>query len=242
MQSESLALTPNDRRRISAMKSRATELGRSLWLLQDAGRYADQSSLSGVNRHLERDFVHVVRDLSVRFPRKTINVLFEGCGASSFPEELTKKCRTAGLKVRVFRTDLYSRKRFQQLVAFRRQTVRNYNQAAPEELAETFGENKFHLVVSRSGGLNYTPLPPIKGIHALCKTLKPGGEAHIITEDVDQPSLPEGKAIWLNQHGKQTPVGAYFEGNPKYSVVEEKHVTGAPYLRFHPILRITKRQ
>ncbi|MFH0922451.1 MAG: hypothetical protein V1811_00155, partial [Candidatus Micrarchaeota archaeon] len=78
---------------IRELKADADLEGRERWRPHETGGYVDRVGLKGVSKHLETDFVEKVRELSKRFPRQRIEVLFEGRGFSSFPEELTAACR-----------------------------------------------------------------------------------------------------------------------------------------------------
>lgn len=242
-------LTRSERTALAELKRNADRRGRERWVpFENFSKKTDGIGYWGVCNALERNFDKVVGDLSKRFPGKEIRVLFEGAGFSSFPERLVAKCKKRGLRVRVFRTDLYSKKRFREFATESpenkrlqadglRMNTRDYERAAPEELVEVFGRNSFHLVVSRSGGLNYTRFSPVKGISNVSRVLKPGGEAHIFTEDVDMRPLPIGTAIWL-RHSPD--LQKYFENHPKYKAKEDVHITGTPFTRQHPIIRIRK--
>lgn len=234
--------TAQEERVLHEVKQSADKERRDRWLPHEGGGYRDQVGLFGVSRILKTDFVKRVAELSTQFKGQRIEVLFEGSGSSRFPEELAEKCRKIGVKVRVFRSDLYSKQVFQELAGEHGFKPAPYRRAAPEELVRVFGQNRFHLVISRSGGLTYTPLPQVKGILNVCKILKPGGEAHIISEDVETPPLPIGKEIRLKHPGtkKLTSVGEFFSQHPQYQAEETEYLTGTPYLRRHPILRIKK--
>ncbi|MFH0922452.1 MAG: class I SAM-dependent methyltransferase [Candidatus Micrarchaeota archaeon] len=235
--------TPCEARVIQELKRNADECGRGRWKLKKYSRWTDNADFDFVSRALDTDFVDKVVDLSRRFRKRKIEVLFEGSGVSRFPEELVERCRKRGIGVRVFRTDLYSPKAFKELAIQHGLDAKHYRQATPEELVRKFGRNSFHLIVSRTGGLTYTPLPQVKGVHNVCKVLKPGGEAHILTENIDRPSLPLGNEIRLRSPvaGKLTAVGAFFKAHPQFAVEEKEHEIGAGFLaRTHPILRIKR--
>jgi|GEM_PF-4671056 len=231
-----------ERKAIQALKREANRRGRERWIPHEYGGRRDQASFTGVETQLSMDFVAKVAELSRTFKGARIEVLFEGCGFSSFPEELTRRCRAKGIKVRVYRSDLYHKRKFRELAAETGIDTRHYHSAAPEELVRVFGPNRFHLVVSRSGGLTYTPFGPLKGIVNVTNILKKGGgEAHIVSEDVERRPLPIGRKIWLNDwKDERTPVGQYLVSQSGLIVEQAKRLGPGPYIEWFPILRIVK--
>ncbi len=233
--------TPAEVKVIRQLRSEANQLGRVGWVPHEYGRSRDTASYLSVSTKLQTDFVEKVRELSSQFPGETIEVLFEGAGFSTFPQELERRCKGAGLRVRVSKSDLYSKKNYARMASDAKTDGQNYRSAAPEQLVKIFGERHFHLVISRSGGLTYTPFPQVKGIANVCGVLKPGGEAHIFSEDVDMAPMPFGRKIWLSQHGKPTEVGAFFNGNSEFVAKQEIRLAGAPFVEQFPILRIKRK-
>ena len=175
-----------------------------------------------------------------------INVLVEGCGMSTVGEELAERAEKQGLRVKIVKTDVYSNRKFQQLVTQARERgskvdTAGYHQLTPEELYK-LGRNKFHLVISRSGGLTYTRLPKELGLRSVWHVLRPGGEAHIVTETLGFGVEPEkgkkhqftfGSAIKLIESREVTPEGKFLSNARGLHYMEE----GDPSSR---ILRIKK--
>jgi len=184
-----------------------------------------------------------------------INVLVEGCGMSTVGEELAERAEKQGLSVKIFKTDVYSNRKFQQLVTQARERgssvdTAGYHQLTPEELYK-LGRNKFHLVISRSGGLTYTRLPKEVGLRSVWHVLRPGGEAHILTETLGFRVEPEegkkrqfafGSAIKLIESREVTPEGKFLgstrglyymeEGDPSSHILRIKK--GKEFESFFP--------
>jgi hypothetical protein len=122
-------------------------------------------------------FLPTLRHLRRKFPGETLQVLDEGSGGSSFGRELQEQAVKAFGKesIRIFESDAYPRTKYGSGV----HDLRTLVAATPEELVKEFGPEKFHLIVSTHGGINYTPLPKIKGLVNIAIVLKSGGEARI---------------------------------------------------------------
>lgn len=241
---EALTLTPADRMKIEEIKKFADLRGREKWTKGriDAPGQAirDAYSLADTCKMLQVNFIELAKEMSKRFPNQTINVLYEGCGMSTFPEEFEERCRREGLDVNVTRTDVYSKEVFTRLAAEESKSPKlveksiainagNYVQATPEELHEIFGDEKFHLIISRSGGMTYTPLPKVKGLYSISGVLHSKGEAHLLTETVNYPVMDDkyrptyavnGSTIRLKEMGKLTPEGGFFKNNPRLTAEE----------------------
>ncbi len=125
----------------------------------------DIDSLADVESWHNIKFKPVLQKLSKRFPEK-LEVLDEGTGRSSLKHELLKS--EFGKKLNVTTTDV------------RRGTGWPDKEVNVMKLVDTFGKNKFHLVVSTVGGTIYTPLPE-KAFFQIVSVLKPGGTGIVST-------------------------------------------------------------
>lgn len=249
-------LTLNEANKLRSLKREADAVGRARWVPKFDGRPRDEADLALVSATLWEEFDDKIVELSKRFPRQRLNVLFEGCGVSPFPEQLVRVGKSRGIQVRVFRSDLYSPAKFRELIAARgnkQVDLKGYRRAAPEELHDVFGGKMFHLVVSRAGGLMYTPFSKLRGIENVCKVLKPGGEAHIFTADANKPPLPRGSEIRLYHYRTgyendgaigfvPTEIQEFFRAHPEY--VAGQHMRSdhtSSRTRYHPIIVIKRK-
>jgi hypothetical protein len=219
-----LKLKPEQKKAIETVKRDAS---RRPWTNGSAPFWGtqvrDALSLKSTCKVLKINFVKLVMKM-YREHNRTINVLIEGCGMSSVGEELIQRAEKEGIAVNVVKTDIYSLEKFRQLAQAeagkgRNIETANYHQLTPEEI-HTMGENRFHLVLSRSGGLTYTKLPKLYGLKNIWRVLHPEGEAHILTEQVyfrvsgeeGQESSISGSAIKLREYnGTNTPEGEFLE-------------------------------
>jgi len=220
-------LTAGDRRTISEAKAGSH---RVIWE-KPSERFPgcmdrmDVMGLSSAVGYMGTNFVSLIEEMQKkRFHGRTINVLIEGCGRSPIGEELELECKKRGIKISVVKTDIYSKKKFEELTAeetAEREKAQkgtkirtdNYHRLSPEELRK-LGRGKFHLVISRTGGVTYTGVPQTKALQSINHILAPQGEAHLFTEDVYRQNTRRlelaGKKIKLkDENGRETPEARY---------------------------------
>jgi len=200
-------------RKFVEQKSRT--VSRQPWQTPFTERHADARTLADANKACRMNFLRLITQLNKRFEGRPLEVLYEGAGFSSFPEELEKQCERQGIKVKVFRTDLYRKKKYVDLARIENQRKNDgsqpghddrppirttrYVRASPEQVACRFGR-KFHLVVSVMGGLTYTPFEKEKAWNGLAQAVRPGGEIVAITQD-----NPSRKGTAAPLHDKKGP-------------------------------------
>ncbi len=123
------------------------------------GRYT--RTLAQAEQDHQVNFMRELLELKRHFPKERLEVLVEGCGQSSVPNELRQKGIT------VLATDIVPR-------------GINAN-AAPvsvNDLASQCGRNKFHMIISTRGGVDWGDSPE-KAFANIFAVLKPKGKAFI---------------------------------------------------------------
>ena len=144
-------------------------------------------TLEGVDRAHRKDFTKITLELAKRFPGKKLIILDEGAGQSTFYRDLAESLR-GRVNIQVIKTDIQKENRPDFI-------------AAPEELAKLFGKDKFHLIVSTFGGVNYTNISALKAIGNIIAVLARGGEAHLIMNAENYTGIsPRLKQLW-KRHG-----------------------------------------
>ncbi len=208
-----------DRRGISNAKARFAR--RELWHGQS--NPTDDRTVEIASQEMRTDLFDLLTAVGRRFPGKTLEVLYEGCGFSAIPEELEKKGVELGVAVRTTRTDIYTPKQFSDIVNSDHIRIRtdNYVQAAPEEIVEAMGEQRFHLILSVFGGMTYTALPKVKGLYSLCSSLAPGGVAYITTIEHHKVDIGTGHPPGIPLLPSSPSVSAFFKRNEGRLLAED---------------------
>ncbi|HLC92806.1 MAG TPA: class I SAM-dependent methyltransferase [archaeon] len=132
-------------------------------------RYGPNGNIGEYRRNLEKiqrdhgvNFRKKVGTLKARFPKQRIEILNEGCGESSFAAELASE-----KGIRITNSDLVDR-----------HSQPNFHKVSVHDLARRFGKNRFHLVVSTRGGVDWGG-DSRSSLSNIYEILKPGGEAYI---------------------------------------------------------------
>jgi len=106
-------------------------------------------------------FQEEIGKLKKRFPRQKIEILDEGCGLSTLADELEQP------NVHISKSDLVHSV-----------SPKKFHKVSVHDLAKHFGKNRFHLIISTRGGVDWGGdyKNAIANIYA---TLKPRGKAFI---------------------------------------------------------------
>ncbi len=137
------------------------------WRLQRYVGKPDDRHLRHVEQVHRISMKEVIGGLAKQFPNEPLRILNEGAGYSSLKMSLEQICFFAHLpKPIVTQTDL-------------RQTRPDIVIAAPEQIVEKLGRNRFHLIMSTYGGTTYSSLPKIKAFANIISALRNGGFASI---------------------------------------------------------------
>ncbi|MBU0635960.1 hypothetical protein KKE06_02960 [Candidatus Micrarchaeota archaeon] len=142
---------------------------------------ADNRNLATVESIHRIKFFTLIRALRKRFKNRRIEVLDEGAENSSFARKLQKKVEKefGPNSIRVIRTDIRKRG----------VPTSNLVNTPSERLVETFGKNRFHLVVSSFTGLNYTKVNSVKALANAIEVLRSGGEARICSNVIKDSDI-----------------------------------------------------
>jgi len=225
-----IKLTPEEERKVHEVLKKGETISREIWKIRNKERPDDMRSLVDVSRFSKVDIEGLVEKLHHRFRGQELVVLYEGCGFSTLLEELVRATAKKGIRLRVIKTDIYPKKRFERIAReLNRQeiirkrgvqiTSQGYHQATPEMLAGLLGRKSVHLVISCLGGLMYTPIPKEKGLSNVSQILVHGGEAILTTHPTGKSG---GRMISLEfgESEMKHRVKQFFAANPSLHAVE----------------------
>lgn len=174
----------SDRKRIKEAKECVDIVQWSDGIVQDTRPLTEIESMHRVR------FINRIEALRRRFKNERIEVLDEGAGNSSFARELREKAKNkfGPNSIRITRTDTRTRG----------VPVLELVNTSPERLVETFGKNRFHLVVSTYGGIHHGKVKDLNILANIIEVLKPGGEARIFSHFMEDAAIEKIKKNFHN--------------------------------------------